>query len=382
MLRSLQKSVRPALSSSWRAAQPTAPGASALGLGFSLPAPAHPTANRNRAFHKAFTASNWRQDPAAPAINENVQRTSVDPAVTRFVGIWNVPKETTEEEIRAYLVQECGVKEDVGIRMVLSERHSGWNVFLELENIEAAQKAIEAIVKTPFKSSNLHASSSRGPKAPNGRTNTVVIGNVGRQIPAQELTEYLQKNFTGVKSARVAEIRVPAVFVQFENEDYAEVALEDLKNVDALQMPTGQQTHKVFATYANQSHGKPVVRNASNDDWETASQVSGMSRASRSSRRDRDRPSPRTPAGPSPRLWIGNLPETYDQAGLKKLFSQKSGFSSAYFPEGDAGGRRPRWARVDFESKNAAEAALNALNGSVFAGEALNVQFARARPSY
>lgn len=117
MLRSLQKSVRPALSSSWRAAQPTAPGTSALGLGFSLPQPAHPTANRNRAFHNAFTAANWRQDPAAPAINENVPRTSVGPAVTKFVGIWNVPKDTTEEEIRAYLVQECGVKEDVGIRM-------------------------------------------------------------------------------------------------------------------------------------------------------------------------------------------------------------------------------------------------------------------------
>lgn len=86
---------------------------------------------------------------------------------------------------------------------VLSERHSGWNVFLELENIEAAQKAIEAIVKIPFKNLNLHASSSRGPKAPNGKTNTVVIGNVGRQIPAEELSEYLQKNFTGVKSARV-----------------------------------------------------------------------------------------------------------------------------------------------------------------------------------
>ncbi|KIO20850.1 hypothetical protein M407DRAFT_245662 [Tulasnella calospora MUT 4182] len=375
MLRSLQKSVRPALSSSWRAAQPAAPGTSALGLGFSLPAPAHPTANRNgnRSFHKAFTAANWRQDPAAPAVSETVPKTSVDPAVTKFVGIWNVPKDTTEEEIRAYLVQECGIEGDFGIRMVLSERHSGWNVFLDLKNIEAAQKAIEAIVKTPFKNLNLHASSSRGPKAPNGKTNTVVIGNVGRQIPPQELSAYLQKNFTGVKSARIAEIRIPAVFVQFENEDYAEVALEELKDIDTIQMPSGQQTHRIFATFANQSHGQPVVRGASYDDWETASQVSSVSRVSRSSRRP-----PRNSGAPGARLWVGNLTENYDQAGLKKLFSQKSGFSSVYFPEGD-GPRRPRWARVDFESKNEAEAALNALNGSVFGGEALNVQFARTR---
>ncbi|KAG8893544.1 hypothetical protein FRC01_013529 [Tulasnella sp. 417] len=376
MLRSLQKSVRPALSSSWRAAQPGAPGsASALGLGFSLPAPAHPTPNRNgnRAFHKAFTSANWRQDPAAPAVSESAPKAAVDPAVTKFVGIWNVPKDATEEEIRAYLVQECGIDEEVGIRMVLSERHSGWNVFLDLKSIEAAQKAIEAIVKTPFKNMSLHASSSRGPKAPNGKTNTVVIGNVGRQIPPEELSTYLQKNFTGVKSARIAEIRIPAVFVQFENEDYAEVALEELKAVDTIQMPSGQQTHRIFATFANQSHGQPVVRGATHDDWETASQVSSVSRVSRSSRRP-----PRTPSTPGTKLWVGNLAENYDQAGLKTLFSQNSGFSSVYFPESD-GSRRPRWARVDFESRNAAQAALNALNGSVFGGEALNVQFARTR---
>ncbi|KAG9018727.1 hypothetical protein FRB90_010195 [Tulasnella sp. 427] len=376
MLRSLQKSVRPALSSSWRAAQPAPGSTSALGLGFSLPQPAHPSANRNngRQFHRSFTSTNWRQDTAAPAINENLPKPTVDPAVTKFVGIWNVPKGTTEEEIRAYLVQECGLSEDVSIRMVLSERHGGYNVFLELENIEAAQKALEAITQTPFKNQNLHASSSRGPKAPNGKTNTVVIGNVGRQIPPQELTAYLQQNFTGVKSARIAEIRIPAVFVQFENEDFAEVALDDLKNVDALTMPSGQQTHRIFATFANQSHGQPVVRNATRDDWETASQVSSFSRASRTSRR-----SPRAPAEPSSKLWVGNLAENYDRAGLKKLLSKNQGFASAYFPEGEAGGKRPRWARVDFESQSAAEAALNALNGSVFGGEALKVQFARAR---
>lgn len=72
-------------------------------------------------------------------------------------------------------------------------------------------------------------------------------------------------------------------------------------------------------------------------------------------------------------VFVKNLDENVDDASLEKLFSVHGKITSALISRDESTGRSKGFAFVNFENHAAAEAAVNALNGSDFHGRAIFV---------
>lgn len=93
------------------------------------------------------------------------------------------------------------------------------------------------------------------------------------------------------------------------------------------------------------------------------------------SRQQRKAPEPDTPAEPSTKLFVGNLPWRITGDDLKGMFSAHNPTSSLVQVGRD--GRSRGYGIVEFASVDAATAAMNAVNGQVLDGRDINVRFDR-----
>jgi len=81
-----------------------------------------------------------------------------------------------------------------------------------------------------------------------------------------------------------------------------------------------------------------------------------------------------------PKLYVGNLPYSVDDAGLSSLFSSFGTVKSAKVITDRESGKSKGFGFVEFEKIADAESAADGLNGKEVAGRALTVNEARERP--
>jgi RNA recognition motif-containing protein len=79
------------------------------------------------------------------------------------------------------------------------------------------------------------------------------------------------------------------------------------------------------------------------------------------------------------KLFVGNLGYGVDSAALEKLFASHGVVESAAVVTDRGTGRSKGFGFVEMGSKDAAQAAIAALNGTEFDGRALNVDLAKPR---
>lgn len=83
----------------------------------------------------------------------------------------------------------------------------------------------------------------------------------------------------------------------------------------------------------------------------------------------------------SVRLYVGNLPFSVTEQDLEQLFSQSGQVDSANVVTDRDTGRSRGFGFVEMESQEAANAAIDALNGYELSGRALTVNEARPKES-
>lgn len=83
----------------------------------------------------------------------------------------------------------------------------------------------------------------------------------------------------------------------------------------------------------------------------------------------------------SVRLYVGNLPFSATEEDLENLFSQSGTVTSANIVTDRDTGRSRGFAFVEMESTEAANAAIEALNGTDFNGRSLTVNEAKPKES-
>ena len=83
----------------------------------------------------------------------------------------------------------------------------------------------------------------------------------------------------------------------------------------------------------------------------------------------------------SVRLYVGNLPFSVTEQDLEQLFSQSGQVDSANVVTDRDTGRSRGFGFVEMESQEAADAAIQALNGYELSGRALTVNEARPKES-
>jgi cold-inducible RNA-binding protein len=83
----------------------------------------------------------------------------------------------------------------------------------------------------------------------------------------------------------------------------------------------------------------------------------------------------------SVRLYVGNLPFSVTEQDLEQLFSQSGQVDSANVVTDRDTGRSRGFGFVEMESQEAANAAIEALNGYELSGRALTVNEARPKES-
>jgi len=84
-------------------------------------------------------------------------------------------------------------------------------------------------------------------------------------------------------------------------------------------------------------------------------------------------------------MYVGNLSFDATEADVRELFSQHGTVTDIHVPTDRTTGRMRGFAFVTMDSKEAMDAAINALNGQQFMGRALTINEARPReerPSY
>jgi RNA recognition motif-containing protein len=79
------------------------------------------------------------------------------------------------------------------------------------------------------------------------------------------------------------------------------------------------------------------------------------------------------------RLYVGNLPYSVDSSELQDLFSQHGTVTSAQVLSDRDTGRSKGFGFVEMDTDEAAQAAIEALNGKEMGGRALTVNEARPR---
>lgn len=83
----------------------------------------------------------------------------------------------------------------------------------------------------------------------------------------------------------------------------------------------------------------------------------------------------------SVRLYVGNLPFSITEQELEELFSQSGQVESANVVTDRDTGRSRGFAFVEMDTREAADAAIQALNGVEIAGRTLTVNEARPKES-
>ena len=78
-------------------------------------------------------------------------------------------------------------------------------------------------------------------------------------------------------------------------------------------------------------------------------------------------------------IYIGNLPWSYRDENLKELFEEHGEVTSAKVIVDRMSGRSRGFGFVEMESKEAGEAAIEALDGNDFGGRDLRVNEAKPR---
>ena len=81
----------------------------------------------------------------------------------------------------------------------------------------------------------------------------------------------------------------------------------------------------------------------------------------------------------STNIYVGNLPFSVDNDELRSLFSPYGEVTSANVITDRESGRSRGFGFVEMDSKEAADKAIDALNGSSHGGRQLTVNIARAR---
>jgi RNA recognition motif-containing protein len=79
------------------------------------------------------------------------------------------------------------------------------------------------------------------------------------------------------------------------------------------------------------------------------------------------------------KLFVGNLGYGVDSAALERLFASHGVVESAAVITDRSTGRSKGFGFVEMGSKDAAQAAISALNGTEYDGRTLNVDVAKAR---
>jgi cold-inducible RNA-binding protein len=79
------------------------------------------------------------------------------------------------------------------------------------------------------------------------------------------------------------------------------------------------------------------------------------------------------------KLYVGNLGYDVDSKALEQLFSTHGAIESAAVITDRGTGQSKGFGFVEMTSKDAAQAAISALNGTEHGGRALNVNLARPR---
>lgn len=85
------------------------------------------------------------------------------------------------------------------------------------------------------------------------------------------------------------------------------------------------------------------------------------------------------------KMYVGNLSFDATEADVKELFSQHGTVTDVHLPTDRTTGRMRGFAFVTMDSKEAMDAAINALNGQAFLGRPLTINEARPReerPAY
>ena len=80
------------------------------------------------------------------------------------------------------------------------------------------------------------------------------------------------------------------------------------------------------------------------------------------------------------KLYVGNLPYRVDDRSLQEAFSQYGNVTSASVIMDRETGRSKGFGFVEFDDDNAAEEAMNAMNGQDMEGRAIVVNEARPKP--
>jgi RNA recognition motif-containing protein len=78
-------------------------------------------------------------------------------------------------------------------------------------------------------------------------------------------------------------------------------------------------------------------------------------------------------------MYVGNLSFDATEADVRELFSQHGAVTDIHVPTDRTTGRMRGFAFVTMDSKEAMDAAINALNGQQFMGRALTINEARPR---
>ena len=79
------------------------------------------------------------------------------------------------------------------------------------------------------------------------------------------------------------------------------------------------------------------------------------------------------------KMYVGNLSFDASEAEVRELFSQHGTVTDIHVPTDRTTGRMRGFAFVTMDSKEAMDAAINALNGQQFMGRALTINEARPR---
>lgn len=81
----------------------------------------------------------------------------------------------------------------------------------------------------------------------------------------------------------------------------------------------------------------------------------------------------------SKKLYIGNLPWSIDDEGLKEAFAAYGTIEDSFVMKDRYSGRSKGFGFVTFSSEEEAAAAVEAMNGKELDGRALTVDFARPK---
>lgn len=79
------------------------------------------------------------------------------------------------------------------------------------------------------------------------------------------------------------------------------------------------------------------------------------------------------------KLYVGNLPFSLNETDLEKLFAESGNVVSVAIPTDRETGRKRGFAFVEMETTEAAEAAINAMNGQTVEGRQIVVNPSRPK---